>query len=907
MNIANGTAAAISLQSLPKKTDGKAKNGAFLGKVIAKSGKEIQVLINDKVYKIEPGNAQNIKVGDKIQVFFGKNLPQDISEEMLKKISGKLIDVFSLSLPYKTTKELENLINQMPQNERLQFAKISNEIVQMIESIIKEDGSFQAEKASSATPNSLNLYDPHLPYNRRLLELSLKVKEMGKAWDQIPENIKKEIIKKYVLFDLPKLKDTNQNQLYDNKNNALMLEKDINHEKSNVSVTSKEENLNPEKGLQVDGRTNEYTKKDLTQGDLRKKTTKNEGSENKKNTSQSTLLKRSSSMEKNQTRISEKTIPLQQKQQMTYFSETKINLEKKEIDYENFKQETTTKNEANDLLSGTSTSNENKKNTGQYSVFFPSSTKTEYNAVQTFNEAELANKVKTNIYENQNKMTDMAYQTKKEKNANVLYSKEDVKKITKILENIISKPLAIEKNINNTNRIMNLRLDEKKSLESLGNGTKQTKLSRETENILQLIKKISTFNDFSDHLLLKSLSEMKNTILDFLSTDTFEKMTHSPLLNIEIKNMIASLKEIGIPEREASNTTLDIVNLASRAIKEDNISQQLYTMSLKRYLKIKLPHLIIENNIDQNKESGLMQKVEAFSKKAFLFVRTYAERLVTNKGAENNQQSEISSLKNFNSEKSVESKNTVNSDNSQKPKSGFTNFTSKDAQNRAQSKDVPEKIQLKGLNQNEQLIRNQTIGKNKELMNNRSNEKQELVLIQKSPRIESEKVIKNENTTQSDTKFREIQQKNDFHSEKFLKFLNISSEKNDLSNSYSALIGLNEQPFVIDFHHQKTEKSGYEKNEIYRVFIETNTQLFGTVFVDTVVSNKNIDIYIYAEEKYAKEFTNHSSTLIKRIKETDYNLRGLFIKEKLDQNGILKLKIKQYTNPKKEGGFYSFA
>ena len=143
--------------------------------------------------------------------------------------------------------------------------------------------------------------------------------------------------------------------------------------------------------------------------------------------------------------------------------------------------------------------------------------------------------------------------------------------------------------------------------------------------------------------------------------------------------------------------------------------------------------------------------------------------------------------------------------------------------------------------------------------------------------------------------------------EKFIKFLNISSEKNDLSNPYSALITLHEQPFVIDFHHQKTDKGGYEKNEMYRVFIETNTQLFGSVFIDTVVSNKNIDIYIYAEEQYAKEFTNHSSTLIKRIKETDYDLRGLFIKEKLDQNGILKLKIKQYANPKNDGGFYSFA
>jgi len=33
----------------------------------------------------------------------------------------------------------------------------------------------------------------------------------------------------------------------------------------------------------------------------------------------------------------------------------------------------------------------------------------------------------------------------------------------------------------------------------------------------------------------------------------------------------------------------------------------------------------------------------------------------------------------------------------------------------------------------------------------------------------------------------------------------------------------------------------------------------------------------------------------------------LFVSEKLDQNQILKLRVKQSTNPKKEGGFYSFA
>src|SRR6056297_2777136 len=262
MNIANGTAAAISIQTSTKKNDGKAKTEAFLSKVIAKSGKEIQVLINDKVYKIEPGNAQNIKIGDKIQVYFGSNIPQEISEEMLKKISGKLIDVFSLSLPYKTTKKLESLINQMPQNERLQFAKISNDMVQMIESIIKEEYSIQSEKASIENKNTFNLFDHNLPYNRRLVELSLKAKEMGKFWEQIPNEIKREIIKKYVLFDLQKENKGNQISSLGEKSNANSKDKEAGLESTRNSSTIKDTQATQQKELNIESKNTKFTLKE---------------------------------------------------------------------------------------------------------------------------------------------------------------------------------------------------------------------------------------------------------------------------------------------------------------------------------------------------------------------------------------------------------------------------------------------------------------------------------------------------------------------------------------------------------------------------------------------------------------------------------------------------------------------
>jgi len=372
-------------------------------------------------------------------------------------------------------------------------------------------------------------------------------------------------------------------------------------------------------------------------------------------------------------------------------------------------------------------------------------------------------------------------------------------------------------------------------------------------------------------------------------------------MNLEIKNMINSFKSFGIPENEANQTTLDIVNIATRTLKEEDISTQLYSLALKKYLKVKLPQLIVNHKIDQNNESELINKIESFSKKIFVIIKAFSERLMSSRETQINQTPSKGVEKEEVMNQSSEVKKPFNHQNSQEISQKQTHkLIAHDSEKLADFKANPEKA-IKGLTPRTPFI------PKKATMSDSLNIKKEEGQIQSNLGTDKQKVLPNENRLPIETKALEQIQKNEYSSEKLIKFLNITSEKTDFSNPYSSLISLNEQPFVIDFHHQKMDKGGYEKNEMYRVFIETNTQLFGTVFVDTVVSNKKIDIYIYAQEQYAKAFTNHSSTLIKRIKETDYDLRGLFVREKLDQNGILKLKVKQYTNPKKEGGFHSLA
>ncbi len=904
MNIAKGTAAAISLQSLAQKTEGKGKTGAYLGKVIAKSGKEIQVLINDKVYKIEPGNAQSIKIGDKIQVFFGKDLPQQISEEMLQRISGKLIDVFSLSLPYNTTKELENLINQMPQNERLQFAKISNEMVQMVESILKEEFSMQTEKTSASTKNNFNLFDPELPYNRRLVELSLKAKEMGKAWEQIPDNIKKEIIKKYVLFDLQKkTADVKSNTLVQ-KNSVIATEKDLKAPRNTLSQSSEKYNIGSPKDSEVEVKTLDLKNNKSQQEDLLIDRKTNEPIKNGVSFKKAFIMDKVEQLSKNHIQTSGKSENSQQNTQNPNISEDTSSRDNKEPFSKAPTRQIPLKTSHHDRNLTENLNLERPKVSLTQEVSKLESTQNN----KQINGNQKISLTNTNVQQNssaiQSNDSNRSNPSITINNDKIFFTKNDIKIITKILENSISKPLSIEKYLENINKEINSASIEKLKISSLGTTVKQFNASQEDVNIMQLIKNISLFENSSKTIALSNTSEQKINFWDYFSTDSFEKLTRSPLMDVEIKNMIFYFKNTGIPERDAFHTTLDIVNLASRANREENISTQLYSMSLKKYLKVKLPQLIVNNNINQKNENELINKIESFSKKAFVIVKSFTERFLKEK------QSEINPL----SEKTSGDKTVFKGHPEAKLSSDFEKDQKITREYNRQINSKTEEKSIDSKTNHEKHVRgaiqkdlSSSGNKNQEISNNQLNVKKEGLTDQIKPNTENDKPIQNESKLQTQNRFNEHIQKNEYSSEKILKFLNISSEKTDFSNPYSSIITLNEQPFVIDFHHQKMDKGGYEKNEMYRVFIETNTQLFGTVFVDTMVSNKNIDIYIYAEEQYAKAFTNHSSTLIKRIKETDYDLRGLFIREKIDQNEILKLKVKEYTNPKKEGGFFSFA
>ncbi len=1023
MNIANGTGATISLQSLTKKTDGKGKTEAYVGKVIAKSGKEIQVLINDKVYKIEPGNSQNIKIGDKIQVFFGKNLPSEISEEMLKKISGKLIDVFSLSLPYKTTQELEDLINQMPQKERLQFAEISNDIVNLTKTILKEDFNLNSVDISETNKESVEIFNPKLPFNRRLIELSLKAKEMGKAWEQIPTDVKKQIIKEFVLYDLKITKKEPTKEMYEpfqnkfssivkdnpesqkldrQQTNQLQNKSDFSNIISNNGTQNKEIILKREKQVnaqiphqnkQKQYETGQKENKTIIKENIQQvlKTTNKElpniekisksipsmdntttskelpviktfdefkqtsnGMENiddgkdlKKIFFSLPVIKKDEfplDMSPKKPQVDVKTLKLwlnafiskvtknvEQKQMVstTTFQpkKTKTQSEVKSVDNiitykkkESYMNNTQNKTQKNDIPSDIS-KNEvahtklkitNNQNRQLIILDFKKLTIDEMAVNRQIGDS--IKKTETDFPQNKNYMSTI--HTDKLKNLEQssfnpqktvviknsinsaatlkgIMTKEFIREVETILQNTLSKPITFERNLEGLEKINQSQKSESNEFINLVEKIKQTNLLTDSDNILSLIKKIITSSDNFENPLFTNKANHSMSSVDVSQDFTFNKIIKTPLMDLEIKNTTAQFKSLGIEPKDALKTVYDIANIAYRSVKEENIDSHLFPIALKRYLKLKLPQLIFNNDISQSKEKNLISKVENFSKKAFILIKNYADKFKANNEMQSNQPSEKAlEQKNLTKQEITNAKQMNISDNQLSEK---VKTTGKGILNEPEAPPTTQK-------QKPQFTAD--IHRNNEA---KVNDKEEMLLNQSKAKEVIDNTIQSEKRVHLEPKQGDQLQKSEISSAKFIKFLNISSDKTDFSNAYSSLISLNKQPFAIDFQHQKTDKGGYEKSDMYRVFIETNTQIFGTVFIDTVVSDKKIDIYIYAEEQYAKEFTNNSSTLIQRIKETNYNLTGLFIREKLDQNGILKHKVKRFTDSQNKGGFFRFA
>jgi hypothetical protein len=865
----------ISQISIPiniKKADSKTKGEAQLGKVISKNGKEIQVLIKDKVYKIEPGNAGKIKTGDMIQVFFGKDLPQEVSSEVLKKIGAKLIDVYSLSLPFKTSQELETLINKMPQSEKMRFAHVSNQISNLAESILKEDFNIEIKESVENTKNAFDLYDSRLPFNRRLIEISLKAKAMGMAWDYVPDKIKKEIIKEFVLFDFKKILkgDSEKTEILSDsgkKESGVLLQ--------NIQDESEKGNHSDKKIKSSDSKLIEPKDKPSFDKPFPHKNVIKQTAQH----ASETLLKPSFSL--NKTSSNKGMVENKEQPPSTFTGKAVI------------QEENQTSNTVN----------------------------TEKNRIQK----QITGTVSKHI-------SDVKYQsTQTDPASKEELIKNTVNELKGLLKELISKPINLEKNHENLNHIS----EKFESLKISGNTSplltekvthplhlrleetiKQNNLPLEDKNILTVLNKLVKAGN-EEQINFESIKINREVFSRLISKEfSFETIKNDPMLKFEIKNILRQLNGLGIPPKETVLIANDIVNIAVRSFKEPDTAQNIFPNSLKNYLKLKLPQLIIDNKVAQSDERPLISRIQSFSQKAYIIVKDFVQKLISSPDdTDSNRNSPLQSQRKMDTSTQVEMKQET---------------TSKSAglEKNSQIKNDPYQETKQLTKQPKEIAANLSSSEKKQIVNTLEESKslnargKEVITLKNNIAAadqEKSPVIKDDRTTQEttlDSKLKTtedkplqsgLSEKNEINSEKLLKMLNITSDKNEFNHVYSALLNFNGQPFAVDFQKQSVNKSGYDKTEMYRVYIETDTQRFGNVFIDTIVSGENLDIYIYAGQEHTGEFTNHSSVLSKRIKETDYKLRSLLIREKANQNDILKHKVKLYTDNKRDGGFIKLA
>ncbi|HPR94962.1 MAG TPA: hypothetical protein PK466_01420 [Thermotogota bacterium] len=869
----------ISQISIPisiKKTDPRSKNEAQLGKVISKTGKEIQVLIKDKVYKIEPGNANQIKTGDMIQVFFGKDLPQEVSSEVLNKIGAKLIDVYSLSLPFKTSQDLETLINKMPQHEKMLFARISNQISSLAESILRDDFNLEVKETVEKSKNAFDLYDPRLPFNRRLIELSLKAKSMGESWDQIPDKIKREIIKEFVLYDLKK-------------------------------ATTAESESSAEKNGAID--------KLFTDETVKKQGTVNKAA---------TVMKSEAAVS-----VAATQIPKEFKAEQTISTFDKKTLfnpvpsQTSETDQLPVNKRDVTVSNTDDTMVPKALSKEihvEGQNTSQMGTLMKS--------------AEIDNSEATQrLYQSAVKIQNNAYtQTDSASKEEII--KQTVNELKDLLKELLSKPVTIEKNHEKLSQITNEYKDTLSFSHSVQNNSQRedTSLSSVMDDLIQ--KREFNHDDKNILTILNRLVKSGNeNNIDFDSIKinkdlfaniingklTFEEVKNDPMMQFEVKNLMRQLNTLGIAPKESATIANDILNIAVRSFKDYQISQKVFPNSLKNYLKMKLPQTIMGNNIQQSSEKTLISRIQSFSQKAYVIVKDFVHKLIsssnetavlknTDQPVEKTEQPEkvpstgirfTTSEKEFSQNSTEEVKSFNRFADSQiplkQPKSFGTELSPSE-----------KKAIITSLEESNSLNeRGKSIINMKNTLEVRENE------LNPDPKknipVEDKTTLSKSSVSEEKLTGLPIPEKNEINSEKLLKMLNITSDKNEYNQVYSALLNFNDQNFTVDFQKQSVQNTGYEKTEMYRVYIETETQRFGNVFIDTIVTGENLDIYIYAGQEHAREFTNHSSVLTKRIKETDYTLRSLLIKEKVNHDDILKHKVKLYTNTKNDGGFFELA
>ena len=175
------------------------------GKVLSRQNNTLEILVGDNVVKVEARAAGKIVPGDVVQVFFGEDTLRTarLGQERPNPVTAKLIDVFSLSFPFPLDENTTRIVEGFSDSEKIGFSRLVSEINRIVGLLLQEtlaQGALETAEGTRDSFFSVNIDE----LRSSIVELALRVKNTGKAWQELPQRIKEEIVKAALIDPLLK-------------------------------------------------------------------------------------------------------------------------------------------------------------------------------------------------------------------------------------------------------------------------------------------------------------------------------------------------------------------------------------------------------------------------------------------------------------------------------------------------------------------------------------------------------------------------------------------------------------------------------------------------------------------------------------------------------------------------------
>jgi hypothetical protein len=839
------------------------------GKVVSRQANTLEILIGDKIVKVEARSAGKLAPGDLVQVFFGDDgsFSTRIGSDTIDPLKAKLLDVFSLSLPFQIDTATQEVINEFSQSESYTFAKLTNELTRIVASLFEASTSENVKETAEKTKSSYFTYRPE-DLKSSIIELALRVKNLGKAWEELPQHVKEEIVRSTLLEPLVK------KHLFESLQTPTGGENIRNDSSGSqeyrVSIT---ETTEPQfEPRLMKPAVNAEQNSPLLPADRAVALSINESFPLEKSTKPAQEMTRPESSNKETT--------IEQKQSAAFNRITPMN-----DGTTTFEKATTLEPQREPIVgfaikeqdTKSSETLENTARSDEKSVSISSSSRKEN--IQTEQVNTLLGRIVREIKESFLEPQQMKYfYTSKEKRLDWVPLKLPINQ-AKDTESAVT---LIKNDVN----------------------TDKPAASSDESFVIQKTDK----KGYSEPRILNPLSEK---IVRLLSSDTAKLTTEDrSLLETIAKLLRKPFVELTAQDKEPNerlSTNLSksgkIWNAVQNNMESPEVLKKVGTETGIRWVKglITIAH-----------ESA---SLPSFSR--LVFEKSYSILFETQIKPETTQTLQQSGATTTQVETALEwLRNTMQTAGIELLGQGFEQESTRILSPKSDTlslnvfdtaksaTDVDETLQ----STRESGVIKQELPANV-LERNPNNALQKDSALLDDDTESTSRAIKPGNSHQDtekkttplifDNRDMPINRTNVYD-----RILNIASNR-QYDMIYAGFVDLGSSYFHVDLFHNKKASGGYDSAELYRIVIDAQTEQLGNVIIDTYCSDEKLDILLYADPQYGSYLAEHSRTLVQRLKEDGFSIRLFQIRSLQEKDKVINQKMKMLVG--KERGFTKFA